>query len=272
MNAVKIKPIRIPIAIRLKNRVTLPVNHPVTKVHWETAGRCNDTRVIKPFSVQHPWLGTLTVSIREVNRELDTFLIELKNSLKKVFSEESLIIEPKNQRIRGMNIQTAEEYRATKKGRKHGFGELIRLTSIMEMLENKCNSISIFSKNTAVYFHGKYKFKPNITDKKNALDILSNIINEKALGYKGMSEKAKKIYQELEEIDTLPDEQKIELFKKINNFINRYIRKVLSEGNCGQGHEFSKGMDMILTKRIIQREKLFFNKKYKTQGIDYKIQ
>lgn len=270
MTAVKIKPIKIPIIKRLNTAA--PVDKkPATKISWEIAGRCNDTRVIKPFSIQHPWLGTLTVSIREVNRELDTFLIELKNSLKKVFSEESLIIEPKNQRIRGMNIQTSEEYRATKKGRRHGFGELMRLTSIMEMLENNCNSISIFSKNTAVYFHGKYKFKPNITDKKNALDILSNIINDKSLGYKKISEKAKQLYKELEQIETLSDEQKTLLFNKINTLVNSYIKKALAEEKGGKGHEFAQGMNMILTKEIIQKEKKFFNQKYKNRGIDYKI-
>lgn len=270
MTALKIKPITV-IARKPERLSFVPVSKTLAKVGWEIDGRCKDTRVIKPFAVRHPFLGTLTVSIREVNKELDTFLIELKNSLKKVFSTESLMIEPKAQRIRGMNIETAEEYRATSKGRRHGFGELVRLTSIMEMLENKCSSISIFAKNTAVYFHGKYKFQPNITDPKSALEALTTVINDKSASFKPLSDRAKKLYKQLEQNEALSSEQKTLLFKKINSLVNTYIKKALAEGKGGKGHEFEKGMDMILTQEVVQKEKKFFNQRYKRQGIDYKI-
>ena len=272
MITMKIKPTKITLDQKIKQKAFISTKKPTTKVDWEIAGRCNDTKMIKPFSIKHPLLDTLTVSIREVNRELDVFLIELKNSLQKVFSRESMLIEPESQRIRGMSIETAEEYRATKKGRKYGFGELVRLTSIMEMLENKCKYISIFAKNTAVYFHAKYKFQPNITDKKNALDILSCIINDSSPGYKDMSQKAKKLYQELENKEIVSEEQKTLLLKKVNKLVDCYIKKALLEGKNGQGHEFEKGMNMILTEEVIQKEKNFFNKKFKNQGIQYKIQ
>ena len=41
-----------------------------------------------------------------------------------------------------------------------GFGELLCLTNIIEMIENKINLIRLYSKNTAIYFHSKYKFEP----------------------------------------------------------------------------------------------------------------
>lgn len=271
MIAMKIKPTKITLAQKIKQKAFIRTKKPTTKVDWEIAGRCNDTKVIKPFSFKHPLLDTLTVSIREVNRDLDVFLIELKNSLQKVFSQESMLIEPKSQRIRGMNIETAEEYRATKKGRKHGFGELVRLTSIMEMLENKCKFISIFSKNTAVYFHAKYKFQPNITEKKSALEVLPTIIKDCSSGYKGMSIKAKKLYQELENKEIVSEEQKTLLLKKVNKLVDCYIKKALLEGKNGQGHEFEKGMNMILTDKVVQKEKDFFNQKFRNQGIKYKI-
>ena len=271
MIAMKIKPINKTLAQKIKQKAFIRTKKPTTKVNWEIAGRCNDTKLIKPFSFKHPLLDTLTVSIREVNRDLDVFLIELKNSLQKVFSQESMLIEPKSQRIRGMNIETAEEYRATKKGRKHGFGELVRLTSIMEMLENKCKYISIFAKNTAVYFHAKYKFQPNITEEKSALEVLPTIIKDCSTGYKELSKKAEKLYQELKQNNNISEEQKTLLLKKVNKLVDCYIKKALLEGKNGQGHEFEKGMNMILTKEVIQKEKEFFNQKFRNQGIKYKI-
>ena len=268
---VKIKPIKSLLTKKVQKQAVISPKKPATKVDWEMAGIRNDTKVIKPFSIKHPLLNSLTVSIREVNRDLDVFLIELKNSLQKVFSTESMLIEPKSQRIRGLNIETIEEYRATNKGRKYGFGELVRLTSIMEMLENKCKYISIFAKNTAVYFHAKYKFQPNITDKKNAANALMTIINDKSNNFKLLSNRAKKLYKKLIQSESLSVEQESLLLKKINSLVNYYIKKALSEGKHGKGHEFEKGMDMILTEEIIQKERNFFNKKYRNQGIKYKI-
>lgn len=270
MNAVKIKPV-IGNVNKTSQLNKMLRSKSLVKIGWDIDGRCKDTKVIKPFAVKHSYLGDLTVTIREVNKELDVFLIELKNSFKKVFGTESLMIMPKSKKISGMNIETAEEYRATKKGRRHGFGELMRLTSIMEMLENKCNSISIFAKNTAIYFHGKYKFQPNITDKESAIETLTTIINDKSPSFKRLSDRAKNLYRLLEQSETFSPEQKTLLFKKINSLVNTYIKKALAEGKGGKGHEFAKGMDMILTKEVVQKEKEFFNRRYKNQGIDYKI-
>lgn len=41
-----------------------------------------------------------------------------------------------------------------------GLGEIMRLTSIIDMLENNLNKIQIFSISNAILFHTKYKFKP----------------------------------------------------------------------------------------------------------------
>lgn len=241
------------------------------KVDWKNDGNERITRVAIPFSVNHKTFGPLTVFVKEVQRDLDLFSIELKNSFKKVFSRETLMIEPKYKRIRGISISTEKEYRATKTGRKHGFGELIRLTSIMEMLENKCKSISIFAKNTAIFFHGKYKFQPNISDKKEAGNALLTVINDKSPDFKRLSLRAKKLHAALEKIETMSNEEKTKLFKKINNLLNQYVKKALAEGKNGLGHEFDNGMSMILTEGVVQKQRGFFNKKFKNHGIDYKI-
>ena len=41
-----------------------------------------------------------------------------------------------------------------------GLGEIMRLTSIIDMLENNLNKIQILSISNAIPFHTKYKFKP----------------------------------------------------------------------------------------------------------------
>lgn len=41
-----------------------------------------------------------------------------------------------------------------------GLGEIMRLISIIDMLENNLNKIQILSISNAIHFHKKYKFKP----------------------------------------------------------------------------------------------------------------
>ncbi len=69
---------------------------------------------------------------------------------------------------------------------------MLRLASIMEIIENKSPFIYIFSKDTAVYFHGKYKFEPAIKAFKERNAALETIIQDKSPHFKDLSIKSPK--------------------------------------------------------------------------------
>ena len=69
----------------------------------------------------------------------DRFVIEIKNKLGKVFGEEILDIKESNKNISGYFMNVSPEYRR----KSFRMGELMRLASIMELLENNGNEIRI---------------------------------------------------------------------------------------------------------------------------------
>ena len=59
--------------------------------------------------------------------------------------------------------------------RRKGFGELMRLASLIEFKENNLKTIDIDAFPEGLPFHLKYKFKPNITKKSDGIRILEEI-------------------------------------------------------------------------------------------------
>ena len=67
-------------------------------------------------------------------------------------ARESLRLYRKEKEMHGIYIQTHERYR------NNSLAEILRLTSIITMLENNIQKFRIFALNTASGFHTKYKF------------------------------------------------------------------------------------------------------------------
>ena len=61
---------------------------------------------------------------------------------------------------------------------KHGYGEVLRLASIIDLMENNLKKIAIFSRNEAILFHYKYKFRPVLSGKDECMDVLNEISYE----------------------------------------------------------------------------------------------
>jgi len=73
-------------------------------------------------------------------------------------ARESLRLYRKEKEMHGIYIQTHERYR------NNSLAEILRLTSIITMLENNIQKFRIFALNTASGFHTKYKFKPELEE------------------------------------------------------------------------------------------------------------
>lgn len=194
------------------------------------------------------------------------YKILLNNKIGKELGYEEFSINPKNKNIFGFFINVSKDYKKSK----FRFGELMRLLSVMEMNENKANHIKIYSKDTAVYFHAKYKFVPSIISFEARDKSILAVANDSSPAFADLAEEAKKLYQEIE--STKDDfEAQRNLCTTVNNLVQRYIERALKEPNPEKNHPFNWGMDMTLTKGKVQENKDFFNALYKKHGIDYKI-
>ncbi len=225
----------------------------------------NDSRKVCSLKVYENKAGELTLNIKKDTESGENhFITELKNKFNKILGYEIFKIPQNNDYVIGKYINVEEEYRQ----KKYFFGEILRLTSIIEMLENKIKQFDIVSKNTAVYFHSKYKFAPSIKSSEDMEKILNSIINDKNVGYEEIAQKAKLIQQKIKSCNN--EKTRKEYFNNANSVVKEYIEKVLKDKSMKK-HPFTFNMEMTLTRENILKNKEFFNQLFKKHGIDYNI-
>lgn len=260
------KPIKINPQIINKSQIKL------SKPVWHKCKNIETFDVFEPFDVKNQVLEKLNVSIESRLNIAGKYRIMVKNMQKKELGDEVFTLQNKGQTICGNRITVEDEYRATLKRPKYNIGELLRLISVMTMKKNNIDSIKIYSAKSAVYFHSKYKFEPNIKDHYELKEALETLIDDNAPAFKDLSQKAKELYAKFPRSCWIINPNKnINLPKEVNQLVKEYITRALEEGQNGKGHEFKKGIDMILSKEKIQQESHFFNKLYEKHGIDYKL-
>lgn len=217
------------------------------------------------FTLNNDILGNLTVETKRYKDETYKFITELKNEKGNLFGKEVFAIEANSKKLQGFYIETNPKYRKTQ----YRFGELLRLSSIIEMLENGLSTFEIYSKDTAIYFHSKYKFIPDI---KNFLDrdkALESIIENSQPGFEQFVQKALKILNAIKKTNSASIQR--DLRSKTNELTLEYIQKVLENKDAYKSHPFKFGMNMQLTDKQILDNKNFFNELFKKHGIDFKI-
>jgi hypothetical protein len=149
---------------------------------------------------------------------------------------------------------------------KKGYGSIMHLCNIMELIENNYDEIIFSSFRKAIYFHSKLKFEPKIKkleDIKKHLqkDILDKDLPEDMQPFK---EKALKIIQN----ENSPQEN---LIRSGNSLINDFIQTVIKKGLDRDKYGIFEGFTMHLTKEKILNNKEFYNKLFNTFHIDYLI-
>ena len=225
----------------------------------------NNPKKLCSMVVNNNIFGNLTLETRKYEEDTFKFITELKNTKGKLLGKEIFSLDPNNKKLQGFFIEIAPEYR-----KKHfKFGELLRLSSIIEMLENRMSKFEIYSKDTAIYFHSKYKFIPNIQTFVDRDKALESIISNQQPGFEEYAKKAAQILEKIKTCTT--SEMQRQLRSETNTLTLEYIQKVLENKNTYPSHPFKYGMDMLLTKEKILENKNFFNELFKTHGIDYQI-
>lgn len=237
---------------------------PLGKIYIKEASSENPKKLCS-FAVNNDILGNLTVETNKYKDDTYKFITELKNSRGKIFGKEVFSIEDFNKKLQGFYIETNPEYR-----KKHyRFGELLRLSSIIEMFENGLSKFEIYSKDTAVYFHSKYKFIPDIQNFLDRDKALESIIENTQPGFEEFTKEAKKILEAIRNNPSGPKQR--ELRDYTNILTTKYIQKVLENKDDYKSHPFKFGMNMLLTKDRILENREFYNELFKNHGIDYQI-
>lgn len=226
-----------------------------------------DTRKLCSFVVPENKFGKLYLDVKMPKAGYGhNFITELRNRFDKLLGYEEFAYFEGSPNMSGLFIRVNDEYK--QKG--FNFGEILRLSNIIEIMENKVKNFEIISKDTAIYFHAKYKFTPNLafSDRDKFLKTLSG---DKSNGYEKFSQKAQDLADKLKiakENADIPQQRKI--CAETNEVLGEYLDKVIAEKSQKQ-HPINFTMPMTLTDENILKNKEFFNQLFKKHGIDYNV-
>lgn len=175
-------------------------------------------------------------------------------------AEQEMMIWPEIDYMFVDNMETDESNRG------NGLGTCMHLTNIIEMMENNIERIELIAAPSAIPFHTKCGFKPNIK-----LDNEYSLKNFKTIAYDNtpelleFSEEAKQLLK-----TRLNPSLKNKLANKILLNYTKAAIKIMSTEE--QKYIFPHCIDMTLTRKEVLRNKDFYNKLFDKYYIDYKIQ
>ncbi len=230
----------------------------------------NDSRKLCSFNVHNDILGELTLDTAMEGNPGSQFLVsKLKNKQgKEIGTEIFSNPDPESRReLTGFTIKVNQEYQNTGK-KNFRFGEILRLASIIEMIENNIPALNIYSKDTAIFFHAKYKFIPTIKTLREHNKALEVIATNTDKDFDKFKTQATALIKKIKE-EPLAENQRV-LCDEANILIQQYIEQVLNK-KATKKHPFNNGMDMTLTRDNIIKNREFFNDLYRKHGIDYEI-
>lgn len=236
-----------------------PINNLENKIKWSNS----EIKYFDNFYVNNPKLGKLQVSIDKDMSDFDEIHITDKHGNN--IGYETFIMDLRMQKMEGFFIRVTHDL--CQSGAR--VGELIRLTSLMEFIKNNLNQIKLYSKDTAVLFHAKYGFEPQIRafDERNML--LKKMIQLQQPEFQNIKEKAIILSEKIKADEIYPQKQR-EYCIETSWLGKDYINKLLKNG-CEDKTPFLYGMNMILNQQKILQNKDFYNNLYKKQGIDFQI-
>lgn len=216
------------------------------------------------FSTYNKKLHKLITKTEKYQDENDMFVTTLETKSGKFLGKDVFSIPTAPNPMFDYNILAHPQFR----NKNFNIGEILRLSSIIELIENNLPQINLCSKDTSIYFHAKYKFEPNITQFTETSRALESIINNPSNNVEMLISKAKTLIQKFNN-STSPEEKRA-IRTSANILIKDYIETVLAKNNYKQ-HPFNYTMDMKLTIEKIKENKHFFNALFRKHKINYQI-
>ena len=225
----------------------------------------DDPRKLCSFDVPFNKAGQLNINVHEdLHNEDYGFVTELRNKTGKLLGFEHYTHFNNTNYMTGLLINVIPEYRR----KNYYLGEILRLTSIIQMLENNIKTFSIVSKDSAIYFHSKYKFQPSVISFHDRNKLLDTITEDTTPNFQDLALKGKELADKIKaEKSSL--KQRI-LSMEANELFTQYINRTLSEKNI-DAHRFHWSMSMTLEQKDILKNKDYFNGLFAKHNIDYKI-
>ena len=229
---------------------------------------CNgDSRIVNTLHTHNDILGELITDTRIYNDGYNRLISEIRNLRGKRVAHEIFSIDKERSSMYGYYLEVEPEYRSSyMKGFR--FGEIMRLSSLITMIENNIQQLEILSKNTAVYFHSKYKFVPCITGFDDRNNILKSIIQNGGSFVEDLIKRAAELLAKIKQ--NPPAAEQREMVQQTNILAKNYIARVLEQQEQ-KTHPFIGAIDMKLTAENIIENKDFFNALFKRHGINYSI-
>lgn len=225
----------------------------------------DDTRKLCSFILSGNKAGVLNINVKEdPNGSGYRFIAELRNNIGKLLGFEHYAQFDKTDYMTGLLINVIPEYRRNN----YFLGEILRLTSIIQMLENNIKTFSIKSKDSAIYFHSKYKFQPSVISFYDRDKLLETITQDTSPKFKDITLKGKELTEKIKY--TLSTEKQRTFTQEANTLFAEYINRAMTENNSHL-HQFHWLMDMALEQKTVLKNKEFFNSLFDKHGIDYKI-
>lgn len=224
----------------------------------------DETRKLCSFEVPFNKAGQLSINVDEDPDNEYSFIIKLRNKMGKLLGFERYTHFNNTDYMTGLLIHVIPEYRR----KNYFFGEILRLASIIQMLENNIKTFSIKSKDTAIYFHAKYKFQPSVISFHDRNNLLNTITEDTSGDFKDLALKGKELAEKINS-ESSSMKQRI-LSKEANKLFSQYIDRAIAENNVDL-HRFHWLMDMTLEQKNVLKNKDYFNNLFAKHNIDYKI-
>lgn len=214
---------------------------------------------------QNEILGEVFLETKRQIRNPNNITTFLKDKFDNIIGTEDLSYEKNSPNIVGLFIQVIPMLRQ----QNLGLGEILRLSSIIFMIENKIKEMEIFSKAEAVYFHSKYKFEPEIKSFDERNYALKSIIKNCQNEFEEIKLEAINIVKKVASDKSAENQRN--LCKETNILLKEYIQEILAKKDKYKSHPFDFGFRMILNTNDILDNKIFFNNLFKKHKIDYEI-
>lgn len=225
----------------------------------------NENRKLCDIVAHNKHLGDLKLETDLYPDVSERYVTKLKDKNNNVLGYEIFSFEDFDKSMFGYSIRVNPELR--QKGLH--LGELLRLSSIVEMFENQAEKLKIYSKDTAIYFHSKYKFQPSLDSFHDRDKALESIVQNPKKGMGAIIDSAKKLIEKIKN-STTPEEQRAAI-PQANEITKQYIEQVLASKEGYKTHPFDYGMGMELTKESVLKNKDFYNDLFQKHGIDYEV-
>ena len=239
------------------------IQEPV-KAMFAKVSASDDRVLFEPLKLKHHTLGDIFIHVSEDAKSWNKYKIEIEDKIGHMLGKELLSVDKDNKKMYGFDIFVSPEYRNKQ------LGELLRLFSLMIMKENKSPHLKIYSKNSAVYFHSKYKFEPQIWQFMDRDKALESIVENSPQDAIEFSRFAQNIQERVSFYKNRSDIQR-DLCQETQELVKEYIDFAMQKDKPAEKCPLKWGMDMVLTKDKTEANKEFFNKLYAEHGLDYSL-